>query len=99
MMRAIVDARLLDGQTADVLIDGSQILSVGPDAGANAEDHLDAAGGLVIPAYIDTHIHLDKVLIRDQLTEHDGTLPGRSRPSTPLNVRTPVRMCSAGHGR
>jgi cytosine deaminase len=76
VMRAIVNARLLDGQRADVLMDGSQILAVGPDAGANAEDHVDAAGGLVIPAYVDTHIHLDKVLIRDQLTEHDGTLRG-----------------------
>ena len=42
----------------------------------SADERVDAAGGLLLPAYIDTHIHLDKVLIRDQLAEHDGTLAG-----------------------
>src|SRR5262249_52882835 len=35
---------------------------------------IDAAGKLLLPAFIDTHIHLDKVLIRDELREHGGTL-------------------------
>ncbi|MEP6526952.1 MAG: amidohydrolase family protein [Nocardioidaceae bacterium] len=75
-MRAITNARFLDGQTGDVLIDGTKVVAVGQDAGADADDRVDAAGGLVIPAFIDTHLHLDKVLIRDQLAEHDGTLRG-----------------------
>jgi cytosine deaminase len=75
-MRAIVNTRFPDGQTGDIVIDGTQIVAVGPDAGADAEDREDAAGGLVLPAFIDTHVHLDKVLIRDQLAEHDGTLRG-----------------------
>lgn len=73
---AIVGATLPDASRGDVLIEGERILAVGPGAGAQASRRLDAAGGLLLPAYIDTHVHLDKVLIRDQLVEHDGTLQG-----------------------
>lgn len=34
------------------------------------------SGKLVLPAYIDSHVHLDKALIRNELREHDGTLVG-----------------------
>jgi cytosine/creatinine deaminase len=97
-MRAITNARLLDGQAGDILIDGRQIIAVGQDAGADADDRVDAAGGLVIPAFIDTHIHLDKALIRDQLAEHDGTLRGAieaihtvKRAYSPEDVRRRAR--------
>jgi len=64
------------------------VAAVGPGAAADTADaadaagaadvvtRVDAAGGLLLPAYVDTHIHLDKALIRDQLVEHDGTLQG-----------------------
>jgi cytosine deaminase len=74
--QAIVDATLLDGSVADVVIDGERLMAVGPQAGSAVADRVEAAGGLLLQAYIDTHIHLDKVLIRHQLTEHDGTLRG-----------------------
>ena len=73
---AIRDATLPDGSRGDVLIEGEQVLAVGPGVGSRVEHGLDGAGGLLLPAYIDTHVHLDKVLIRDQLVEHDGTLQG-----------------------
>jgi cytosine deaminase len=74
---AILDATLLDGSRADVVMDGEQIVAVGPGAAADQGiDRFEAGGGLLLPAYIDTHIHLDKVLTRDQLAEHDGTLQG-----------------------
>jgi cytosine deaminase len=73
---AIVDATLLDGSRADVVLDGERVAVVGPSAGAGVDDRMDAAGGLLLPAYIDTHIHLDKVLIRGQLAVNDGTLRG-----------------------
>jgi cytosine/creatinine deaminase len=72
----IVDATLLDGSRADVVLDGERVVAVGPGAGARVDNRVDAAGGLLLPAFIDTHIHLDKVLIRGQLAEHDGTLRG-----------------------
>jgi cytosine deaminase len=73
---AIADVTLLNGSRADVVVDGERIVEVGADAGAGIETQVDAAGGLLLPAYVDTHIHLDKVLIRNQLVEHDGTLRG-----------------------
>jgi cytosine deaminase len=75
-VQAIVDASLLDGSRVDVLIEGETVSAIGPGAGAWAPDRIDADGGLLLPAYIDTHIHLDKVLIRDHLAENDGTLRG-----------------------
>ena len=73
---AIVDASLQDGSRADVIIEDEHIVEVAPGAGRSADERVDAAGGLLLPAYVDTHIHLDKVLIRDELVEHDGTLRG-----------------------
>lgn len=81
-MFAIVEARLRDGSTVDVVVDGEQVVAVGPGAAQDPDvaravsDRLDARGGLLLPAYVDTHIHLDKALIRNQLVEHDGTLRG-----------------------
>lgn len=80
--QAVVDARLLDGSRVDVVLEGEVVTAVAPGAGAAVPDRIDASGGLLLPAYVDTHIHLDKVLIRDHLAEHDGTLR-RASPATP----------------
>jgi len=75
---ALLGVTLANGRTADVLVAGEQIAAVGVGAGVAPEDAegLDCSGKLLLPAFIDTHIHLDKVLIRDELREHDGTLGG-----------------------
>jgi cytosine deaminase len=75
-MWALQDARLPDGATADIVIDGDTIAEVAPGAAGSVADHIDAEGRLVLPAFIDAHVHLDKALIRDDLPEHDGTLGG-----------------------
>jgi cytosine/creatinine deaminase len=73
----VVDATTLDGRRVDVALDGDLIDAIRPAGAIEAGSGVvDAAGGLVLPAFIDTHIHLDKVLIRDRLAEHDGTLRG-----------------------
>lgn len=76
MSFALVNARLASGDVVDLQIDGGQIASVGGGAGASASDRLDADGGLVLPAFIDTHIHLDKVRTRSQLPDHVDTVEG-----------------------
>lgn len=73
-MIAITNARLVDGRRCDVVWHADTILEVAPGAAGKAGSRIDAAGGLVLPAFIDTHVHLDKVLIRDRLPDHDGDL-------------------------
>jgi cytosine deaminase len=73
---AVLDAALADGSRVDVVLDDGRVAAVGPGAGDGVPDRLAADGGLLLPAFVDTHVHLDKALIRDQLVEHDGTLAG-----------------------
>src|SRR5437867_3445596 len=75
-MWALQDARLADGSTADVLVEGDRIVGVGPGVAAGVAETVDCAGRLLLPAFIDARIHRDKVQIRDELREHDGTLAG-----------------------
>src|SRR5947199_8905511 len=96
-MWALQDARLADGSTADVVVEGDRIAQVGPGAAGGVPDAIDCAGKLLLPTFIDAHVHLDKVLIRDELREHDGTLAGaigaiheRKRRYTAEDTRAPA---------
>src|SRR6266480_6157149 len=97
-MWALQDARLADGSAADIVVEGDRIAQVGPGAAGGVADAIDCAGKLVLPTFIDAHVHLDKVLIRDELREHDGTLAGaigaiheRKRRYTAEDVRARAR--------
>ncbi len=73
-MAGLRHARLASGRVVDITIEGERIASVGSDRAG--PDAFDCGGRLLLPAFIDTHVHLDKALIRDDLREHDGTLAG-----------------------
>ena len=74
-MWALQGARLAGGTAADIVVDGERIVAVGPGVAEGlAVGVEDCSGKLVLPAFIDGHVHLDKALIRDELREHDGTL-------------------------
>jgi cytosine/creatinine deaminase len=97
-MWALQDARLADGSVSDVVIVADRIVRAGFGAAAGVEEIVDARGNLLLPAFIDGHVHLDKVLIRDELREHDGTLAGaidsiheRKRRYTADDVRRRAR--------
>src|SRR5437899_12653745 len=75
-MWALQDARLGDGTRADSGVDGERIAQVGRGGAEGVPDRVDCSGKLLLPAFVDGHVHLDKVLIRDELREHDGTLAG-----------------------
>src|SRR5437868_7074757 len=90
-MPTLKGVRLASGVSADVSWARERFTAV--DA-APLDD-----GRLLLPAFIDTHVHLDKALIRDELAEHDGTLGGaiaaiheRKRRYTVDDVRE--RACS-----
>src|SRR4029077_11492951 len=75
-MWALSGTRLADGSVADIVVEGERIARVGPGAAAGVPEALDCSDRLGLPAFIDGHVDLDKVLIRDELREHDGTLRG-----------------------
>ena len=75
-MWALQDARLADGSVVDVVVDGQHIVAVATGAARDVKEVINAQRKLLLPAFIDGHVHLDKVLIRDELREHDGTLSG-----------------------
>ncbi len=59
----------------DVYCEGKAITAVGQELDREAETTIDAEGNLLVPAFIDTHIHLDKVNIHDSVRQNvSGTL-------------------------
>src|SRR5919109_2522423 len=97
-MWALQDARLADGSMVDVVVDADRIVAVSAGAAAGIKQLIDARDKLLLPAFIDGNVHLDKVLIRDELREHNGTLGGaidsiheRKRRYTADDVRARAR--------
>ena len=70
----IQNARLPNqAEPVDILISDGRIQAIG--RGLTAETTIDAAGGLVLPALVDPHIHLDAVLTEgDPEPNRSGTL-------------------------
>ncbi|MDQ6901019.1 MAG: amidohydrolase family protein [Candidatus Dormibacteraeota bacterium] len=67
---------------------------------------LDCAEHIALPAFVDTHLHLDKALTRSELAEHDGTLPSaiaasqeRKRRYTEDDVRKRAKEVIRSHVR
>jgi cytosine deaminase len=57
----LANARLPYGTSADVEIAGGKIAALHrPGSGPDAGERIDLAGALLLPAFIDGHIHLDK---------------------------------------
>src|SRR5258706_4793475 len=105
-MWALSGTRLADGSAADVVVDGERIARVGAGAAAGVSEVLDCSDRLVLPAFVDGPVHLDKVLIPDELREHHGTLRGaieaihdRQRRDSGQDVRAPARAAVSESGK
>ncbi|WP_019003711.1 5'-deoxyadenosine deaminase [Cohnella laeviribosi] len=48
----------------DVLVDGNRIAGIGPDLGAEADRVIEARGKVLLPGFVQTHIHLCQTLFR-----------------------------------
>ncbi len=61
----LVNGRLADGSAADIHIQGERIAAIVPRGTpfAPAIDRFDAENGLLLPSFIDGHVHLDKTLL------------------------------------
>jgi cytosine/creatinine deaminase len=71
------NARLRDQhQLVDILIEDGRIKAVGPGLAAAAAQTIDAAGDLVVPAFVNLHLHADKSLLGEVMRPNvSGTLP------------------------
>lgn len=68
MDRIIRHARLRGREgTWDIGISGERIAAVAPQMEEGAQEELDAAGNLVLPTYVNGHIHLDKCFLQEQM--------------------------------
>ncbi|MEM8553069.1 MAG: cytosine deaminase, partial [Pseudomonadota bacterium] len=58
----------------DIVLDGDRIALVEPaSGGAPADGNVDCDGGIVLPAFVDMHTHLDKGHIAPRAPNPDGT--------------------------
>ena len=75
-----MDPGVGDFAQADVLVDGANILAVGPNLQAGDATVIDARGRIVMPGFIDTHHHLFETALRSYLADGillpDGTPAG-----------------------
>ena len=92
----------LDIIEGDVLVRAGCIISVGTNAEANGRDHvIDAAGGYLLPGFIQTHIHLCQTLFRGSADDMPllEWLKRRVWPleaaHTPATLRASVRLAAA----
>lgn len=71
----IKNARIEDDRPLqDVAIDDGKIIQVAEDIGEQAEKEIDAKGRVLVPGFVESHVHLDKALISDRRPNKSGTL-------------------------
>ncbi|RVU22392.1 N-acyl-D-amino-acid deacylase [Streptomyces antnestii] len=61
---------------SDVVIDGGRVRAVGDASGLDADEVIDCAGRVVLPGFVEPHLHLDKALLDSVRPNPDGTLAG-----------------------
>ncbi|HEX3954265.1 MAG TPA: amidohydrolase family protein [Stellaceae bacterium] len=67
------NARLQNGDVVDIAIAGSRIVGVAAGIAGDCPE-IDAKGGLVVPGFVETHLHLDKTCILDRCHIVEGTV-------------------------
>jgi cytosine/creatinine deaminase len=74
----IKNARIEDGKPlVDIAISDGKIAAIG--SGLRGRETLDAGGDVVVPTFVEAHIHLDKALLDRVRPNTEGTLAGAIR--------------------
>lgn len=63
-----------DTPLTDVAIDHGQIIALSPALRCQGASEIDAAGRVLIPGLVDSHLHLDKAYVMDRRANLSGTL-------------------------
>ena len=66
MTTLLLRAGIVAGRRQDVAIRGGRIAGIGPDLPGQWEETLDVTDRLVLPGFVETHIHPDKAFIADR---------------------------------
>jgi cytosine/adenosine deaminase-related metal-dependent hydrolase len=78
-----MDPQVGDFARADVLVEGTKIVAVGPNLRAPGAGVIDARGRIVMPGFIDTHHHQFETALRSFLA--DGLLFNDGKPHGAIN--------------
>ncbi len=71
----IKQVRLQDGEALqDVAIKEGKIIEIAPVITGDAKEVIEADGRVLIPGFVESHLHLDKALIADRKPNKSGTL-------------------------
>lgn len=105
----LTNVRLPNGEEVDIRISGGLFTEIGKSLIAQSgEDIMDGGGDLVLPGFVDGHMHLDKTLTGTPWMSHRAGPTRKSRIDTERNMRSDlapveerasnlVRLC-IGHG-
>jgi cytosine deaminase len=86
----IRNARTLEeSEPVDIAINGSRITSVKRTFSGKAERKIDAKGCLVLPTFIEPHVHLDKALLAESVPESSTIQEARERVKEAKRSYTP----------
>ena len=82
---------------ADLLIDQDRIAKIGPHIDEPADQVIDASGGLVLPGFVQSHIHLCQSLFRGQADDQPlldwlNTVTGLESLHTPESLYASARL-------
>ena len=83
------------GETADVGIRGGRIAALGDLAGSPARRRIEAGGRLIVPGFVDAHVHLDKAYLLDRTPSREGTLAEAIRLTAEAKQRFTVEDIQA----
>lgn len=68
-------ARLADGSPLmDVAVEQGRIARIGPKLECRGKTEIDAAGRVLIPGLVESHLHLEKAFVMDRKPNRSGTL-------------------------
>ena len=68
-------ARIVDGAALmDVAVVKGRIAAIGPALACSGTTEIDAAGRVLIPGLVESHLHLEKAFVKDRKPNRSGTL-------------------------
>jgi len=94
----IRNARLLSSkQLSSIIVEDERIFEVSPGSSGSADKEIDAGGSLVLPTFIEPHIHLDKILLAKEfgfsssIAQARETIKKAKESFTVSNVKERIR--------